>query len=93
MKSTSETGHAKNVANFEKLITDVAALATAYNPSKANLHLKALNAQLIAAKAAITAINSSEAAYKNAITTREAAFANFSKLITFVRLRLLSPKS
>lgn len=84
MASTSETGHAKNVANFEKLITDVTALGTAYNPSKANLNLKALNAQLAAAKASIAAINSSEAVYKNAITTREAAFANFSKLITRV---------
>jgi hypothetical protein len=43
MSSTSETGHAKNVANYEKLIADVTALGVTYNPSKANLKLTALN--------------------------------------------------
>ena len=54
MASTSETGHAKNVANYEKLITDVTTLGIAYNPSKTNLKLTALNTQITAAKAAIT---------------------------------------
>ena len=30
MTSTSETGHAKNVANFEKLIANITALGTPY---------------------------------------------------------------
>ncbi len=84
MASTSETGHAKNVANFDNLITDVTALATAYNPSKANLKLAALTTQLTAAKAAIAAVNNAEPAYKNAVSAREAVFAPFSKLITRV---------
>jgi len=84
MASISEKGHAKNVANYEKLIADVTALGTAYNPSKANLKLTALNTQLTAAKAAITAVNSAEPAYKNAVSAREASFAPLSKLITRV---------
>jgi hypothetical protein len=84
MASTSETGHAKNVANYEKLIADITALGTAYNPSKANLKLAALNTQLTAAKAAITAVNSAEPAYKNAVSARDVSFSTISKLITRV---------
>jgi hypothetical protein len=84
MASTSETGHAKNVANYEKLIADITALGTAYNPSKANLKLTALNTQLTAAKAAITAVNSAEPAYKNAVSARDVSFSTISKLITRV---------
>lgn len=82
MASTSETGHAKNVANFEKLVTDVTALGATYNPSKTNLKVTALNTQLTAAKASITAVNTAEATYKNAISAREAGFTLLSKLIT-----------
>jgi hypothetical protein len=82
MSSNSETGHAKNVANYEKLITSITALGTPYNPSKASLKLPALNTQLTAAKAAIATVNSAEPAYKNAVSARDVAFAPLSKLIT-----------
>ena len=84
MSSTSETGHAKNVANYEKLIADVTALGVTYNPSKANLKLTAMNAQLTAAKTAVSAVNSAEPAYKNAVSFRDAAFKPLDKLITRV---------
>jgi multidrug resistance efflux pump len=84
MTSQSETGHAKNVANFEKLITNVTGFGTVYNPSKENIKLPALNAQLASAKGAISEINSAESAYKNAVSIREAAFAPLGKLITRV---------
>ena len=82
MASTSETGHAKNVANFEKLIAETSAFGETFNPSKATLKLTALNTQLATAKAAIAAVNSAEPAYKNAVSARDAAFAPLSKLIT-----------
>ncbi len=82
MASTSETGHAKNVANFEKLVAETTAFGTTYNPAKAALKTAALSTQLTNAKAAITAVNSAEPAYKNAVSARDAAFAPFSKLIT-----------
>jgi hypothetical protein len=84
MSSTSETGHAKNVANYEKFIADVTALGATYNPSKANLKLTALNTQLTAAKTAISAVNTAETAYKNAVGARDAAFKQLDKLITRV---------
>ncbi len=34
MPSTSETGHAKNVANFETLISFCTGYGTTYNPSR-----------------------------------------------------------
>ena len=82
MASTSETGHAKNVANFEKLIAETSAFGETFNPSKATLKLTALNTQLATARAAIAAVNSAEPAYKNAVSARDAAFAPLSKLIT-----------
>lgn len=63
MPSTSETGHIKNVANYEKFIDSITALGTPYNPSKTSLKLPALNTQLTAAKTAIAAVNSAEPAY------------------------------
>jgi hypothetical protein len=84
MANSSETGHAKNVAYFERLVTNVTALGTTYNPSKANLKLVALNTQLTNAKAAIAAVNSAEPAYKNAVSARDVAFTALSKLITRV---------
>ena len=82
MASTSETGHAKNVANFEKLVAETSAFGTAFNPSKAALKLAELNAQLATARAAVAAVNSAEPAYKNAVSARDAAFAPLGKLIT-----------
>ncbi len=84
MPSTSETGHAKNVANYEKLIVNITALGTSYNPSKASLKLPELNNQLSAAQECIAIVNSCEPAYKNAVSARDVAFAPFSKLITRV---------
>ena len=84
MASTSETGHAKNVANFEKLIAETSAFGENFNPSKATLKLTALNTQLATAKAAIAAVNSAEPAFKNAVSARDAAFAPLGKLITRV---------
>jgi hypothetical protein len=82
MPSTSETGHAKNVANYEKLIADVTALGVTYNPSKANLKPTALNTQLTAAKAAIATVNTAESLFKNAAGARDAGFAPLSNLVT-----------
>lgn len=41
MANTSETGYAKNSANFEQMISNVIGCGTAYNPSKAAIKLPA----------------------------------------------------
>ena len=84
MASTSETGHAKNVANFDELTSFATGYGTAYNPSKASIKITALQALSASAKNAINAVNAAEPAYKNAVAAREAAFVPLSKLVTRV---------
>jgi hypothetical protein len=84
MASTSETGHAKNVANFDELISFVTGYGTAYNPSKASISLSALQTLSASAKNAVNEVNSALPDYSNAVAAREAAFTPLSKLITRV---------
>lgn len=84
MASTSETGHAKNVANLDDLISFVTGYGTAYNPSKALIKLPALQTLSTNAKNAISAVNAAFPAYSNAVAAREVAFEPLNKLITRV---------
>jgi len=84
MASTSETGHAKNVANLDDLISFVTGYAAAYNPSKTTLKLTALQTLSTSAKNAINAVNAALPAYSNAVAAREVAFEPLSKLSTRV---------
>lgn len=84
MASTTETGHANNVANFESLITSATAFGTSYNPSKDSIKLPALQALLTASKESLNALNIAQSAYSNAVAARESAFEHFSKLVTRV---------
>ena len=82
MASTSETGHAKNVANFDELISFVTGYRESYNPSKATIKLDALKALSDHAKSSINAVSSMEPAYKSAVAAREVVFIPLSKLTT-----------
>lgn len=82
MVSTNETGHQKNVANFDALIAFATGYGASYNPSKAALAVDALKALSDQAKSALNAVSAAEPAYKNAVAAREAAFAPLSKLTT-----------
>lgn len=84
MASTSETGHSKNVANFEDLVSFVTGYGAAYNPTKASIKLTALQTISVSAKNAVSAVNAALPTYSNAVAAREAAFAPLSKLITRV---------
>jgi hypothetical protein len=84
MASISETGHAKNVANFDDLISFVLGYGTAYNPSKPFIKSDALQTLSGYAKKAIDGVNAALPAYSNAVAAREAAFAPLSKLVTRV---------
>jgi hypothetical protein len=84
MASTSETGHAKNAANLDDLISFVTGYGTAYNPSKALIKLPALQTLSTNAKDAISGVNDVFPAYSNAVAAREVAFNPLNKLITRV---------
>lgn len=84
MASTSETGHAKNVANFDSLISSVTGYGTVYNPTKTSIKLTALQTLATNSKNAVAAVNAALPAYNNAVAAREAAFLPVNKLITRV---------
>jgi hypothetical protein len=81
MASTTETGHAKNVATFEDLISFCNGYGASYNPSKA-LKLTALTTQLTAANAALQAVKTAKTAYDNATNAREISFKPMKSLAT-----------
>ena len=56
-----ETGHAKNVANFEQVVIILTGLGAVYNPSQALILLPALQAKLTEAQAALAAEDTAEA--------------------------------
>ena len=75
MTSTSETGHAKNVANFEVLISSCTGYGTAYNPSKNNLKIPQLQTLLTNGKNALQSVKSTGTTFENARNAREIALA------------------
>jgi hypothetical protein len=93
MSQTSETGHAKNVANFENLITNLNGFGEVYNPVKDSITLPALTALLTEAKAAIFQVNANEPALKNAISSRDIAFQPLTGLISRVNFALKASAS
>ncbi len=84
MSSTSETGHAKNVANLESLLTICTSYSSSYNPSNANITLAGLTGLLGNAKAALVAVTDAKATYDHATNDREVAFKVLSPLFTKV---------
>ncbi len=85
MASTSEKGHAKNVANAKLLNTYINDLSTIYNPSNPNLKLTNLQNIHSNAFSQQENINNLVAPYSTAVNNREIIFAPFSKKITKLR--------
>ena len=82
MASTSETGHPKNVANFENLVSFVVGFGVTYNPSKITLKVPALQTQLASCKVNIASVTSTSVAFNNAVNARMMAFDGLKKLST-----------
>lgn len=84
MAKISETGHAKNVANFGTLITVVKGFKSAYNPSRPTIALAALTTLKTSADGTMADVNVKLGAYSTAVAARELAFGPLSKLSTRV---------
>jgi len=82
MTSKSETGHAKNVANFSQLSVTCTSFGPAYNPSNPVLQLLAMQNALAGAKDCISSIHAAQGALSMALSLRSSAFKPLSKLIT-----------
>lgn len=82
MASTTETGHAKNVANFEDLILFCTSYGATYNPSKNSIKLTALNTLLTDARSAINDVTQKVTSYNIAVNNRQDLFKNLKPLCT-----------
>lgn len=90
MASTSETGHAKNAANFEELVSVCKGYGAVYNPSNTNLTITSLETLLGNTNAAIGTLNSATPDWITAVNERETAFKPLSELTTRVVSALAS---
>lgn len=82
MASTSETGHAKNVANFEKLIIFVEGYGTTYNPTQTLIKLTELQKVHAKAQTDLKNLYTTSETLTPAINARQIAFEPLSKLTT-----------
>lgn len=82
MKSNSETGHAKNVANFEDLISFCTGYGAIYNPSKNAFKIVQLNSQFSNAQSSITQVTTTKNTFDIATGNRQTAFEPLKKLST-----------
>ena len=81
MSSTSETGHARNVANLQKL-TEQVKVYTLYNPPVDNLKIVNLETLYTDATTKLGEVEEKRNANKNAITLRQSAFENLKSTCT-----------
>ncbi|MBI3521383.1 MAG: hypothetical protein HY062_18740 [Bacteroidetes bacterium] len=90
MNTYYETGHSKNVANLEDLISFCVGYGATYNPSKAAIKVANLNTLLATAKANIAAVNTTLTAFHNATNAREIAFEPLRPLGTKILNALIA---
>jgi len=81
-KSTHETGHAKNVANFEDVIAFCTGYGAKYNPSLNRITIVELNSILTNALNELNNVNTALAPWTIAINERQSAYEPISKLTT-----------
>lgn len=84
MASTSETGHTKNVTNFETLLINCKGFGAGYNPTNTALTIATLTAQHVEAKAAIKEIKTTETPFKSVEGERQTLYKPLKPLATKV---------
>jgi hypothetical protein len=82
MKSSTETGHAKNVATFETLISFCTGYGTAYNPTKTTLTIANLKSLHTSALTTLQQVKTNKTAFDNATNQRQLAFKDLKPFAT-----------
>ena len=82
MASTSETGHAKNIANFQDLISFCEGYGSTYNPTKESLKIPKLQALYQEAQNKLNEAKTQKTNFDNATNERRNAFSNLKPLST-----------
>jgi hypothetical protein len=90
MSEISESGHAKNAANYEEVISIVTEMGPQFNPANVNIALVALLAKDTEFKAAMTALVNATIPYKVAVNAREQAYDLMTPLAIRVKGSLAS---
>jgi len=81
-RSSSETGHAKNVANFEELITTCQSFVPDYNPSNNLISIPELQILLTQAQESIDHVHTSRASFMLTTNQRQDDFDDLKFLST-----------
>jgi len=84
MTTSSEKGHAKNVANLGTMITVASGFGTGYNPSKQSLTLPALNSLKEEAQECLKTINTHYINWSVAVDVQQQRFDGLNVLLTRV---------
>lgn len=82
MSSVNESGHIINVSNLQDIISYCSSYGTSYKPTQSTIQLAALQQLYTDAKNAINELAAKQAAYKNAVNTRNITFEPLKKLST-----------
>jgi len=82
MPSTSETGHAKNIANFEDIISFCNGYGASYNPSKDSLTIAKLKDLQAEAKDILQKTKTTKTSFDNATNARQIAFKDLKPFAT-----------
>ena len=84
MASTSETGHTKNVDNFETMISFCTGYGATYNPSNSNLTVPNLTTLFDDSKAAVKLVKTTESSFNDIEGHRKLLFKPLKTLATKV---------
>jgi len=90
MSTYIESGHAKNTANFDHMITLLQSYAANYSPSNTTIALTNLQTVLTNAQGALTSVKTEYNNWKNATNSREIAFEPLKGLSTRLLNTLIS---
>lgn len=82
MASTSETGHAKNIANFQDLISFCEGYGATYNPTKESLKIPQLKTLYQTAQDKLNSSKTQKTNFDNATNERRNAFKDLKPLST-----------
>jgi len=82
MASTSETGHAVNVANLNTMISRLQGYGARYNPTNNSIKIPALQTLYTNSNNSLTAVSTTKPAFDDAVNDRQEIFQAMEKLAT-----------
>ncbi|MBI4929712.1 MAG: hypothetical protein HY841_03040 [Bacteroidetes bacterium] len=81
-KSKTETGHAKNVANLNVMISRLQGYGTRYNPTNPLIKIPNLQTAFTSGSATMTTLDNVKPAYTKSVDDRQQIFTDMEKLST-----------